>query len=316
MSVLPMPGVLNPAAQKAAAAERRHRVWIFLSYTVCLALLASIAFYGWQYYLLSPGERPYSPLHRQLRPSGLYGINMGVLGVAMFAVLFFYPLRKRIPWLARRGNAQHWLDFHIVLGLTGPALIAFHASFKFHGVAGMAFWLMLAVAISGLVGRYLYAQVPASIHSAETSMRELNEQQDAYNSDALLSRRFDPAQLFAAFHVPSAAEVKRMSLLGSLLRMAWFDVTRPAHIAALRRSALHGASLWLTLGGWLSSRDTELESILRSAIRKASLAKRIVFLSRAQQTLLLWHVVHRPFSYSFLVLAIIHITIAMGLGFI
>ncbi|MCP6726220.1 hypothetical protein NL526_29605, partial [Klebsiella pneumoniae] len=79
----------------------------------------------------------------------------------------------RIGWLNRLGSARHWLDFHVILGLTAPVIIAFHASFKFHGIAGVAFWIMLSVAVSGVVGRYVYAQIPRSLSSAELSLKEL-----------------------------------------------------------------------------------------------------------------------------------------------
>jgi hypothetical protein len=45
------------------------------------------------------------------------------------------------------------------------------------------------------------------------------------------------------------------------------------------------------------------------------LSRRVVFLSHAQQVFKLWHVVHRPFSYAFAVLALVHIFVAMLLGF-
>ena len=48
----------------------------------------------------------------------------------------------------------------MIAGITAPIVIAYHASFKFRGIAGVAFWIMLAVAISGVIGRYLYAQIP------------------------------------------------------------------------------------------------------------------------------------------------------------
>jgi hypothetical protein len=49
--------------------------------------------------------------------------------------------------------------------------------------------------------------------------------------------------------------------------------------------------------------------------QKASLSKRILFLDRTQRVFHLWHVVHRPFSYAFAVLAVIHIINAIRLGY-
>ena len=95
----------------------------------------------------------------------------------MFLAIFLYPLRKRWLWLSRQGSSRHWLDIHVLLGLSAPFIIAFHASFKFRGFAGMAFWFMLAVALSGIFGRYLYAQIPRSLSTAELSLRELQDMQ-------------------------------------------------------------------------------------------------------------------------------------------
>ena len=98
---------------------------------------------------------------------------------SLFFIIFLYALRKVIPWLGRFGTARHWMDFHVIAGVTAPIVIAFHASFKFRGIAGVAFWIMLAVALSGVIGRYLYAQIPRSLTAAELSLTELhlNEQE-------------------------------------------------------------------------------------------------------------------------------------------
>jgi hypothetical protein len=41
----------------------------------------------------------------------------------------------------------------------------------------------------------------------------------------------------------------------------------------------------------------------------------MAFLERVQQVFHLWHVVHRPFSYSFVALVAIHITVVLLLGY-
>jgi hypothetical protein len=71
----------------------------------------------------------------------------------------------------------------------------------------------------------------------------------------------------------------------------------------------------LSVGGLLSSGNQEVERIVRLVRQKASLSKRVVFLDQSQRVFHLWHVIHRPFSYAFAVLAIIHIVVVMGLGF-
>jgi hypothetical protein len=233
----------------------------------------------------------------------------------LFLLLFLYPLRKKIPWLARKGTAKHWLDFHIVLGMAAPVLIAFHASFKFQGIAGMAFWIMILVALSGFVGRYLYAQIPRSINAAELSLRELATQEEELTGvlrrqDILSASMLDPL-----LRGPSPDEVKKIAALRAVMKMVMLDLALPFRVARLRRYVLSPVGKLKSFGGLLATNNSGLEDVIRAARQKASLSKRIAFLARTQEVLHLWHVVHRPFSYSFMVLAILHIAVAMGLGF-
>ena len=155
--------------------ERGHKLRVFLAWMLALAVVLVIAGYGFDYYSLSSADRPFSPKHDILRPSGTIGMKLGMFGVFLFFLIYLYPLRKKWGWLARQGNSRHWLDFHIVLGTAAPVIIAFHASFKFGNIAGMAFFSMLCVTLSGFVGRYLYAQIPRRVNAAELSMKELEE---------------------------------------------------------------------------------------------------------------------------------------------
>jgi hypothetical protein len=93
--------------------------------------------------------------------------------------------------------------------------------------------------------------------------------------------------------------------------MMWLDVLRRGEITRLRR---HAISVWqkiATLGGILSSSNPALEQTILLARRQAALTKRVLFLTKTQQVFHLWHVVHRPFSYTFAVLSSIHIVVAM-----
>ena len=296
--------------------ERWHRTRLYAAAAASLLLLVTIAFYGADYYLLGPAERPFSAKHALLKPSGLIGIKLGMLGVGLFLLIFLYPLRKRVPWLARRGKSKHWLDFHIVAGLTAPVVIAFHSSFKFHGLAGMAFWIMTAVALSGIIGRYIYAQIPRSLDSAEISLKELEGAQEELTRELEGQAIVRSADLQRLLRMRSAEEVRRMPLYRALLLMIALDVARPFRVARLRLHALgwSGGAL-ITLGGLLASPNRELERVVQTARRKAALSKRIAFLSRTQQVFHLWHVIHRPFSYSFAVLALIHIAVVLLLGY-
>lgn len=311
---------MNSLAQpisKAAARSRKdrgHRVRVWIAALFSLTLLALVGAYGMDYYTLPLDQRPYSAKHELLKPSGTIGLKLGILGTVLFCIIFLYALRKVIPWLGRMGTARHWMDFHVIAGVSAPVVIAFHASFKFQGIAGMAFWIMLAVAISGVVGRYLYAQVPRSLGSANVSMKELQEGERELTASLAEQSLFSTELLDRIFHFPTPDSVRKAGLLPAVAEMFWIDLRRPWQVAQLRRFAARARGSRIFTGFW-SSEDVETERIVRLVREKASLSKRILFLEKAQKLFHLWHVIHRPFSYGFAVLAIIHIAVVMGLGF-
>ena len=178
MSTATAPTPIRTTIAAASDPEAGHKLRLLIGYIIAVALIVGIAAYGVDYYTAGPHDRPFMAKHALLKPSGRIGIKLGMLGVAMFLVIFLYPLRKRWTWLGRQGNSRHWLDFHVLLGLSAPFVIALHSSFKFHGFAGIAFWIMLGVSISGIVGRYLYSQIPHRVNSAEFSRKELQDLQD------------------------------------------------------------------------------------------------------------------------------------------
>ncbi|HEX6802537.1 MAG TPA: hypothetical protein VF133_02575 [Terriglobales bacterium] len=302
---------VRPASPQA----RAHRLRLRSGYVVVGALLLCLAVYGFDYYMLPATARPFSPKHVLLKPSGAIGLKLGFLGLAMFFAIFLYPLRKAWPWLGRQGNARHWLDFHVLLGLSAPFVIAFHSSFKFAGFAGMAFWIMVTVSLSGVVGRYLYSQIPRSLNAAEISLNELKEMQER-SSAHLAQQRFLPqSDLRSLLRLPSREKVERLPMVVALLYMFGLDVARAFRIARLRRHALSITKKFTTLGGVLPTRYTDLERTISIAREESSLAKRALFLARTQQVFHLWHVVHKPFSYSFAALALVHIIVVMLMGY-
>jgi hypothetical protein len=293
-----------------------HRVAVAALAGVFLVLFAYMLALGWDYYTLPLADRPLHELHSQLRPAGRTGIGLGVLSTLLFAAIYVYPLRKRWTWLRRIGATRHWLNFHITLGLVAPALVAMHAAFKFGGLAGVAYWIMLAVVASGLVGRYFYAQIPRSKRDAEISLAELH-QMNLELSEDLRVQRLIPEEAWLPLVTPiRREEALRIPVVTSIARMLALDVARPFRMAALRRHALHGWDRVWTLGGLLASSHRDLERVVALVRRQSWLTAKICFLDRAGQIFKMWHVVHRPFSAAFLALVAIHIGMAVWMGFL
>ena len=295
--------------------EKGHRKRVFLAWMLALAFVLVIASYGMNYYTLSASERPFSPKHQILRPSGTIGVKLGMVGVLMFFLIYLYPLRKKWGWLGRMGNSRHWLDFHIVLGTAAPVIIAFHASFKFGNIAGMAFYSMLMVTLSGFVGRYLYSHIPRSLSAAELSMKEIQEKEEALRKELAEQKAIFGFSVDALAELPSPAQLAKTPLIASLLSMFVLDIKRPFKTSLLRLQQA-GFGPWVfSAFGLFSTRDLKLERAILLAQKQASLSQSIAFLSRTQRIFQLWHVIHRPFSYAFAILAILHICLALSMGY-
>lgn len=284
--------------------KARHR---FLIWTAALAgavLVIALAVYGLPYYLLPPAARTLAARHRQLKPSGSIGHPLGILSGVLFALMFLYPLRKRWQWLGRIGKTKHWLDYHILMGLVAPILITFHSSFKLNGIAGLAYWIMMSVMASGIVGRYLYGRIPRKLDAAEMSLDEMQQASRQLTEQLHSAKVISPQRLERVMRMPSIEEVQGMPLLTALWTLVVIDLKRPFLLWELRREA-----------GGLRAHSPELKQVLEAARKQTALSRNIVFLGKIQKLFHLWHVIHRPFSYSFALLAVLHVVVAMLFGY-
>ena len=293
--------------------ERGHRIRLRLLYVLAIVSNLAIFIYGFDYYKLSAVDRPFSPKHHMLRPSGPIGLYLGFIGVALFIGIFLYPIRKHWAWLGQIGKTRHWLDIHVLMGLTAPFIIAFHSTLKFKGIAGLAFWIMFAVSASGVVGRYLYAQIPRRVTTVELSMKELQDLQETLSQQLASQRLLPEADLRALLRMPNAQQAARLPIPIALVYMMILDVVRKLGVARLRRHA--SGESFRTFFGFVPSQHQELERAIHAAAEEAALSKRLLFLSRSQKVFHAWHVIHKPFSYAFAVLALMHIGLQFVLGY-
>jgi hypothetical protein len=303
------PAISLPSAA-IRSAEQIHRRLVELILVIWTTAFLALTLFGMSYYRLNKTDRAFSPKHHLLRPSGIIGISLAFLGVLMLWGIFLYPLRKRWRWLQRQGDSKHWLDHHVIFGIVAPVCIAFHAAFKFHGLAGLAFWLMTAVSVSGMIGRYLYAQVLREVAAAESSLIVLGTMLERQT----LIPQAEMRRLF--FSADPASRVSEWSAFRALGYLALSDVILQLRVARLRVKVLGLGSGFRSLGGLLSTGNAELERMISLGCKQARLSRRLLLLSHAQQVFKLWHFVHKPFSYAFAVLALAHIAVAMVFGFI
>jgi hypothetical protein len=201
------------------------------------------------------------------------------------------------------------------VGISAPLVITFHSSFKFAGLAGIAYWIMVAVAVSGFLGRYIYSKIPRSLNATQLDLSEIESQSAELSAELERQNVFRAEELAPLLQTPSRDQVKSMGLVKMIWTMLALDFRRPFQVSRLRRKILSRSELFGTAGGFRPSHHADLEAIVTSVKKQSRLATKTSFLNRTQKVFHLWHVIHRPFSISFGILVIVHITIAVMLGY-
>lgn len=104
-------------------------------------------------------------VHREPRfPGSLAGGVLGLSAAALMLVPLAYLLVKRIPPIKRSVtraiSMRTLLAIHIYAGILGPILGVLHSGHRFQSPLGIALTsIMLIVALSGFVGRYLMSRM-------------------------------------------------------------------------------------------------------------------------------------------------------------
>ena len=153
-----------------------HTIFIAVLTAVVILTLTVLIYTGFSYYNTNLEERFFHISHSTLKPSGILGHGLGIIGSFLILIgVFSYMIRKRNRSLMRLGLLKHWLEFHIFLCTLGPIMILFHTAFKFGGLVAISFWSMVAVFLSGIIGRFIYIQIPRSIEGRELSISEVRD---------------------------------------------------------------------------------------------------------------------------------------------
>ena len=286
-------------------------MWVdrFVLLVGTLTAAAAVAFLSsaGHYYLLPLWERPDSPLHDALRPSGSTGHLLGIVGTAMVIVgVMLYSTRKRLPALQRKGPMRTWLNVHIYLCLAGPMLVTFHTAMKFGGFAAYSYWSMMIVAGSGILGRWLYQQFPRTIKGRELSLAEMTEEQA--QAHAVLAQMYGgaPAVLKYAdgFAEQRVAWLKRVHGPLTLPLLLADDIARPFRLSNLKAR--------LRRAGKLPAK--EVDAIVGLVKERVTLARRLAFLGLFRRLFLYWHVTHLVFFVAMFVLLVLHVGAAVMFG--
>ena len=281
---------------------------VYIGFLLLAGLLTTVALglRGCDYYLTPIGGRPFHPQYAELKPSGVWGHGLGIIGSLMIiAGVAMYSSRKRIRALVNFGKIKNHLEFHMFLCLVGPILVLYHTTFKFGGLVAVSFWSMAAVVLSGIFGRYLYVQIPRGIQGNELTMDELMKENSGIRTTLEHEFKLDVAVLdrIDALAAPPLP-ISKMSLTEVLSFFIAGNFTTRMKLERVYEDL----------------RKKEVLSHVASKVRhlvnrRIVLTKRIAFLEQVKQIFHYWHVVHLPFSVIMFVILVIHVAVTVAFGY-
>lgn len=175
-----------------------HRLTLSFYYIVVLFAIGFLSYYGRDYYNLAIEDRYYTAsgeinqMDVLLKPSGFIGHGLGIVGSTLIVIgVFGYMARKRMKVFSRIGMLKYWLEFHIFLCTLGPVFVLFHTSFKFGGLVAVSFWSMAIVWSSGIIGRYIYLQIPHSIEGRALNLQEIKNIKENLDTELITKYGID-----------------------------------------------------------------------------------------------------------------------------
>ncbi|MBK9687350.1 MAG: hypothetical protein IPO65_06175 [Saprospiraceae bacterium] len=277
-----------------------HSIYLATLTLIVIAVSIYLFYYGASYYNTSMEERFYHADHAVLKPSGIYGHGLGIIGTLLILIgVFGYMARKRYRFLSRIGVLKHWLEFHIFLCTLGPIMILFHTSFKFGGIVSISFWSMVAVVASGVIGRFIYLQIPRTIQGRELSIAEIGEMQEDIS-----------------YRVREEAGEHSEEVL-----QAWHDVIQerknqgnPGFLKTYMRDYQLKSNFTRQLKSWnISTRNNRIITGLIST--ELGIQRKIERLMLMQKLFRYWHIAHLPFALIMLIIMVIHVGVTLAFGY-
>jgi hypothetical protein len=267
---------------------------------ITIVVSVYLAYTGYTYYQLPLEERWYHEHHDWFKPSGLYGHGLGIIGtlLILFGVVI-YIARKRYNFLHRYIRLKYLLEFHIFLCVLGPIMILFHTAFKFGGIVSVAFWSMVAVVASGVIGRFIYIQIPRTIEGRALSKEEITRMQAQLTNEVIL---------IAPNHESS---IRLLMEEMQSARKAHATDRYLQHWMFNRRQVRKIRQGFQSLGLPSGKRD----EVLRLLKQEMSLELRIQRLETMQQFFKYWHVAHLPFALIMLIIVVIHVVVTLTFGY-
>lgn len=279
-----------------------HNIYIGFMVSVVIYTTAYLTYQGYSYYSLGLEQRFFHPNHQTLKPGGVFGHGLGIMGSMMMLVgVSTYMIRKRVSRFSRLGVLKYWLEFHIFLCILGPILILYHTAFKFGGLVAVSFWSMVAVVLSGVIGRYIYLQIPRTIEGREMDLSEIDQIKDEHKE-----------RLGSVYNMDEDFQEEILQALKERPDRSGDNmVKRTITKFKFERNAIREVKKILKLHNVSGKGYLEIVGLIKEEIK---LNRKIDRLTSMHNLFRYWHVVHLPFALLMLIIMLVHVGVAITFG--
>ncbi|MCC6542936.1 MAG: hypothetical protein IT392_00340 [Nitrospirae bacterium] len=224
---------------------------------------------------------------------------IGWIGSGMMVVMMLYSIRKRVGMFRSLGLLRHWLSAHMFLGIMGPVLVTFHTTFKFNGIIATSFWSMIITMIFGILGRYIYIQIPRSLAGAELKVQDIERMVQTIDSrlgEVTKGVNFSNLSRVIDRGLKNPENTGVVKTLFFMLRDDIFISYRLHQLNNVLRKNHHLP--------WTVRRKIDL--LLKN---KAALTRRKNYLSTTHKILHYWHIFHVPLAIVMFLIMILHVCV-------
>ena len=251
----------------------------------------------------------YIAQHKYYTSGDDFGYYLGLVGALLMLSLLLFPLRKRMRFMQGRGKLPNWFRIHMIMGITGPLLILFHANFRFGSInAGVALTSMLLVAGSGVLGRFVYTKIHHGLYGRSASLLEIKAHFIAQGDDVKTKfhfaphvedwlRNFEIYALDGSLSIP--AKVWRFFSIG--FKANWLHRKTMHELKQLLLQRAHKRN-------WGEAKLTQrLDLANRMAKAYLHQAQAVAQFATYEKIFALWHVLHIPLVYMLVLSSVFHV---------
>jgi len=242
-------------------------------------------------------------------PAEGLGYWLGIIGGSLMLLLLLYPAGKKSSLLRRLGLVKHWFRIHMVFGLIGPALVLYHCNFSVDAMnSKVALYSMLAVALSGIIGKHFYSRIHRGLYGKRAGIEELrcdiSESLENSRGLAAILPKFIKELHDISAELMGDQFTKSISLRRSLSWTFRYYIVRVRLYFLIHRELRARAMVSETL-------QAKSKNLRRTANAYAALQvgrmRQVAQLSFYERLFSLWHVFHMPLFLLLVISALVHV---------